>query len=262
MQRRSLQARRGQHRRVATALLALLVLAGCSETPSGGGSASGDAAGGGASDTTAADTSGGDVTASDTIGVAKWWTCPSVSGSAPTRAAGCEAPDDGTYGCKRAFVGLSHAGTNYTCNRCLGGDPKAQGTWRAIAFDSEDPDKPLGNNLREQLVIDGNTWHLHMRAEEDGKLQEVRVDGWYFCTDAVELASQRIVFVTTAAQPNDTLGWFSPDVFTGELLTKDGNLLAWGMHAGFEVDWIGYRNYCKVGELIGGKACKAPFETP
>ncbi|MCB9738499.1 MAG: hypothetical protein H6747_04460 [Deltaproteobacteria bacterium] len=246
-------------------LAATILAMACSETtvPAASDTAAtaSDAAG---TDATTSDGGGGaaDSSASDASGSSKWWTCPAVTGEPPQRAAGCEAPDDGVYGCKRKFTGWTQDGSKMTCNRCLGGDPKVQGSWRAIAFDSEDPEKPLANGLRELLVIDGNTWHLHTEVEEKGQKVEVRVDGWYFCADAVELKSERLVFVVTSVAPNQTLGWFSPDVFTGEFLTKDGNLLAWGMNATFEKDWIGYANYCRVGDTVGGKPCLDPFLGP
>jgi hypothetical protein len=233
---------------------------GCS-TPLGDGSPPVDVIGGGGAGETVQQDGTGLGDGIHEPAVEKWWTCPTVTGKAPTRAASCEKPDDGSYGCKRTFTGLTVGGQNFTCNLCLGGDPAAQGRWRALAFDSEDPEKALPGGRKELLVIDGNTWHLHARSELDGKIEEVRVDGWYMCADAAELASQRLIFTTTLAQPQDGLGWFSPDTFSGEFLTKGGNLLAWGLNAGFERDWIGYVNYCKIGTTVGGVLCREPFST-
>ncbi len=219
-----------------------------------------DAAGG---DTTAGDdgTSAGDANGSDGgAAVTKpWWTCPSDPAAAPQRTAGCEAPDDGSYGCKRPWGGLTVAGKTYTCNRCLGGDPNAQGAWRAIDFATEDPTVPLPGGRAELLIIDGNTWHLRARGKGNGATVEVHVDGWYACSDGAELNSQRLIFSTTAADPNDGLGWFAPDIFTGSFLTKGKNLMSWGIYGGFETDWIGDIIYCRVGSTVGGKPCTDPF---
>ncbi len=249
--------------------LALALIAGglaCGE-PGAAGADAADGAGGDAADAAPADggdaATGGDGAADGEAadGAGKWWTCPQVSGSEPTRAPGCEAPDDGSYGCKRAWTGLTVGGKPYTCNRCRGGDPVAQGRWRAIDFESEDPTVALPKARREVLVIDGNTWHLRARVGEGAAMEEARVDGWYACSDGAELKSERLIFSTTQVLPAGALGWVAPDVFTGHFLTSGPNLLAFGLYAGFETDWIGDIKYCRIGAVVEGKSCTDPFDS-
>ena len=148
---------------------------------------------GGNTDVETAD-AGADTSATDagtgTGSTQPWWTCPTDAATAPQRTAGCETPDDGSYGCKRAWGGLTAAGKTFTCNRCLGGDPNAQGAWRAVDFATEDPTVALPGDRAELLIIDGNTWHLRARGKDQGASVEVHVDGWYACTDGAELTSQ------------------------------------------------------------------------
>lgn len=244
---------------------ALSWLAACGGSTPGPGDGGGDAGAqsdvdGDQSGDTAAD-GGTDAADGDAAGTASWWTCPTVTGTKTPRAAGCEAPDDGSYGCKRAWYGLVAGGVTYTCNRCRGGDPKAQGSWRAIDFATEDPSVPLPEGRREVLIVDGNTWHLRSAKNAGGGAGavEVRVDGWYACADPAELKSGNVLFSTTAAAPNDTLGWYAPDVFSGHFLSKGTSLLAWGFYAGVETDWIGDALYCRVGTTVAGKPCVDPF---
>lgn len=237
-------------------LLALAgpLAAGCSDNVTTN-QGSADVAGG--EGNTTADSAGAD--ASEAQVTKPWWTCPTETATAPKRIIGCETPDDGTYGCKHPWAGQTIAGKTYTCNRCLGGDPNAQGAWRAIDFATEDPTVALPSERAELLIIDGNTWHLRARAKDLGALVEVHVDGWYACADGAELNSQHLIFNTTAAAPQDGLGWFSPDTFSGTFLTKGKNLMSWGIYGGFETDWIGDIIYCRVGSTVGGKPCTDPF---
>ena len=137
----------------------------------------------------------------------------------------------------------------------------AQGRWRAIDFETEDPTVPLAKGRREVLIVDGNTWHLLARVGEGASAAEVRVDGWYACSDGAELKSQRLIFSTTKAEPPGALGWVAPDVFTGHFLTSGSDLLAFGLYAGFETDWIGDIKYCRIGSSVAGKPCGDPFDS-
>ena len=215
--------------------------------------------------TTDVATSDGSVGDSATANPDKWWECSdweSESGTKTPRLSACEATfDDGKYGCKAPWYGVTQAGTNYTCNSCRGGDPEMQGKWRFVDFTSEDPTTALPNGRKELLIVDGNTWHLRTgNTDKDGKWREVKVDGWYWCSDAAELKTKDNGFHVTKVAGDKDLGWFAPDVFTGHFLSSGPNLRAWGFFADFNKTWAGDFKYCRVGSTVGGKACTDPFK--
>ncbi|MEE2780200.1 MAG: hypothetical protein VYE15_06745, partial [Myxococcota bacterium] len=55
----------------------------------------------------------------------------------------CEEAASDDPGSPVPWGGFEHKGTQYTCNRCLSGDPLIQGDWRLIDFDTEDPNVTL-----------------------------------------------------------------------------------------------------------------------
>lgn len=251
------------------ALTLSLSALGCSEVTSPAPDASADggvAADGAGGDADTSDAGGADGGASDAGGgAAKWWTCSTWEGATGTktpRLSGCEQNfDDSTYGCKAPWYGVKQGGVAYSCNRCRGGDPKAQAQWRAVDFATEDPSKPLSGNHKEVLTIDGNTWHLQAEhTDSTGKVHTVRVDGWYWCSDGAELKTESLVFHATHKEGSDLFGWFAPDVFTGLFLTKGADQLAWSYNEGFETKKAGDALYCRVGSTIKGKPCGDPFK--
>jgi hypothetical protein len=193
---------------------------------------------------------------------AAFYTCgPDSNGSQPpARNPACTGPiADDPKGCDTGWTGFEHQGKTYTCNNCPKGDPVAQGLWRFIDFETEDPSTPLGG-YAELLAVDGNTWHLHMKGEDLGKPADVRVDGWYMCTDAAELKSKNKIFRTVTVSPPGGFAWTAGTVFTGQFLVKGSDLLAFALYKGFERDWIGDALYCRVGSTIAGKPCPNPFD--
>ncbi|MCO4763779.1 MAG: hypothetical protein KC502_19860 [Myxococcales bacterium] len=253
---------------VVAALSCTLIACGNDPEPSGSAGSADTGTDFDAGGATGADGAASDATSADsTTGAAtqKWWQCStweSAAGTKTPRAKGCEATfDDGNYGCKAPWYGIKHGGTAYTCNRCRGGDPKTQGKWRAIEFDSEDPAKAMPNGRKELLIVDGNTWHLRTgKKGKDGKWIEAKVDGWYWCADGAELKTEDNAFHVTSVSGSKELGWFAPDLFTGHFFSSGPDLRAWGIFAGFNKDWIGDTKYCRVGSTLKGKACSDPFE--
>ena len=216
------------------------------------------------SDTGAVDAGASDAGPGDAGTADKWWKCStweSETGSPAVRNKSCETNyDDGKYGCKAPWYGDKQDGTSFTCNLCRGGDPLVQARWRAVDFNTEDPSKPLSGDHKEVLTIDGNTWHLRAEHTDKGVVHKVKVDGWYWCSDAAEIKSASNVFHATAKEGSDFFGWFAPDVFTGLFLTKGKDQLAWSYNEGFETKKAGDALYCRIGSTIKGQPCTDPFK--
>jgi hypothetical protein len=179
----------------------------------------------------------------------------------PGRNPACGPYDNGTYGQKVPWTGFEQGGKTYTCNACRGGYAVDQGSWRAIDFATEDPTTPLGDDYKEALTFDGNTFSMHISGLDLGAPTEAVIEGWMWCADPAEMKSGNSVFVVTKVQPEGAFGWNSGLVFSGNLKHSGANLLAWGFFMGFEKDWVGEALYCRIGTMIGSKPCEDPFGT-
>jgi len=198
---------------------------------------------------------------SESTDAAAFYTCgPDASGDAPARNPGCTGPiADSPPGCHTGWTGFSYGDKTFTCNNCPDGDPVAQGLWRFIDFQTEDPSTPLGDGYGELLAVDGNTWHLHMKGQDRGKPADVRVDGWYMCTDGVEMKNKDKIFVVTGMDRDGGFGWNKGLVFTAQFMVNGPDLLAFAMYKDFGKTWYGDALYCRVGSVIKGKPCNNPF---
>ena len=194
-----------------------------------------------------------------------WRSCDDLkagfSGQAPTPASGCEAvPKAKETGCTVPWTGAKVGASSFTCNRCPAGDPLVQGRWRAIDGKTEDPSVAMADDFREVLEIDGNTWHMRKKVrDENGVFQEVIVDGWYWCSDAAELKSAKLVYEVLNVNGSAFFGWEKSYLFTAYFLTNGPDLMAWSMDVGFEEQKIGDLIYCRVGSEIDGVPCLDPF---
>ena len=176
----------------------------------------------------------------------------------------CGPFDDGTYGKKRPWQGFEHEGVLYTCNRCRGGDPNIQGTWRAVHFDTEDPTTPLGDNYKETLTFDGNTWSQHSSGLDGGVMVDAKIGGWYFCGDKPEILNKAKVFVTTKVEPDGAFGWTNGIVYTVITYMQGEDKLDFSFWDGFNTGGNHDALYCRVGtvvETLTGdlKYCGDPF---
>lgn len=173
----------------------------------------------------------------------------------------CDKFDDGVYGKKLPWSGWQGGGKTFSCNTCRGGYQNLQGNWRFIDFKTEDPSTPLGKGYKETLRFDGNTLINRLYENDAGKVTEQTIDGWYFCTDAVELKSKDSIFVLERAQPSGAFGNSSGDFLrvSVKVNAADANLIALGISSGLDGKLIGEYLYCKVGSTIAGKPCSDPF---
>ncbi len=261
---------------VGLACLSLLA-PGCSDSKDDGKASSTDAGTAAAGDAVAA---AGDVTGTSSGGQDAGATGPAtdaggaakpVSGtypcnvpakvSEPTRNKDCGAKQatDKKLGCTYPWGGIESDGVKLTCNLCKTGDTTAQGAWRFIDFKTEDPTTPLKYDLKQRLVVDGNTWHLRRTWTKDGVDGEIRIDGWYACSDKAEFKSQDLVWVVTALSPPDAFGYKVGHTYSGTWLTKGEDLMAWGNYEGMHKGKHFAEIYCRAGTQVNGKDCKDPF---
>lgn len=239
------------------AILVLLAAAGCASSSGSSGGTGGSAADATAASDTAAKTDATASTGSDAAASAD-----GVAG--PKRAAGCEAPNNDTMGKKKPWAGFTAGDKTFTCNNCRGGDPVLQGTWRQIDFKTEDPATPMGDD-KDVITFDGNSWKEHIAGMDGGKLTEQTIDGWYFCSDAVEGLNKDEVFVIDKAAPEGTFGNSSGSFTRVTALASGKDLIALVLHEKFNApaaqDKTSTYNYCRVGSTIKGHLCDDPFAT-
>ncbi len=173
----------------------------------------------------------------------------------------CDKFDDGVYGKKLPWSGWKGGGQTFSCNTCRGGYPNLQGSWRFIDFKTEDPSTPLAKSYKEVLKFDGNTLSNHLQESDAGQASEQRIDGWYFCTDAVELKAKDAIFVLERAAPEGLFGNKSGDFFRVSVKINAGSddLIALGVYSGLSDTLLGEYLYCRIGTSVAGKACSDPF---
>lgn len=184
---------------------------------------------------------------------------PPTGKTTPTRDQNCAAFDDKVHGCKYPWAGFVAGTQSFTCNACRGGDPLAQGAWRFVDFTTEDPTTPLNAELKQRLVVDGNTWHLRRSYVKDGVKGDIRIDGWYFCSDAAEMPSKDVVWVVTAVSPPGGFGYEPGSHYSGTFKTKGTDMLAWGLYEGMHSGKHFEEIYCRVGTKVQDKDCTDPF---
>jgi len=254
---------------IAVATLALL-LCGCGSnnppggaTPAANDTLTGDSSGGDATstaDTAVAVDAGGKVDAGAHDGKSAKYPCSVPSNvTTPTRKSSCEKGNDDKLGCTYPWGGVEAGGTKFTCNICRGGDKIAQGVWRFIDFNSETPATKLKYEVRQRLLVVGNTWHFRRTWTKDGTSGDIRIDGWYFCSDVAEQGNQDFIWVVTSVSPPDSFGYSPGHVYSGSWKTKGNDLMAWGVYEGIHTGNHFEEIYCRVGSEIKGTACKDPF---
>ena len=183
---------------------------------------------------------------------------------APTRDPECDEPDPEQYGAQVPWAGFEHDGQSYTCNTCPGGVQIVQGVWRAVHFETEDPDTPLGGDWKETITFDGNLWQQHSTGLQDGATVDAILEGWYWCGSKPEVSNQAKVFVITKAEPENALGYVSGDVLTADLLVNGTSKLDFAYYEGFNTGQQVDSLYCRVGEVVvttsgEEKYCGDPF---
>lgn len=199
---------------------------------------------------------------------------PDISAFVPagpvTRNASCNAPSSFSKGENVPWKGFIHDGKTYTCNRCPGGDEPAQGEWRFVDFDTEDPETKLNDNYKELLIFEGSTWRQHSSGLDLGQQTDAWIEGYYFCGDVAEIPDQKHVFVVTRVEPEGAFGWQEGLVFTGKLYKQGTDKLAFEFQEGFLTGKLGVAMYCRPGTMVNtypdgpaGKAvkklCPHPF---
>ena len=190
----------------------------------------------------------------------------SVPAEAPARNAACGPADSSTYGPSLPWQGFTHQDKTYTCNRCPGGDPVIQGSWRAV-FDETDPTLPYDQDptYQERLIFDGNRFTMDMDGKDLGEQVRATVTGWYFCSAKPETGNASKFFILTSVEPEGAFGWETGMVFTADLLSNElQTALFFGWYPqvvtqGGE-NYGGTQPYCRTGTLVGEKPCDDPFQ--
>jgi len=226
-------------------VLALVLGAGCE----------GDSGNGGGSDTAGngADTSGGG--GGDTGGGG------GDTGGGPGPGA-CEQPELGAPQ-NEPWTQFEHEGQTYTQNACPEGAEVLQGAW--AFFYPPDAEHTLGDDYRELLTFNGNTWQAHMKNDEE----EGFVEGWYFCSQQPENDKAVWVFVVTEATPDGVFNNHAGDVFSADVLGREAGMTSFYMYyydgiatQATDDDYLD-SFYCRVGadlaEDEGEGCCENPF---
>lgn len=187
----------------------------------------------------------------------------SSSGEAPgspfERDEACAPPSvEATKGDSVFWNGWTHEGEQYTCNKCPAGRLAWEGRWRAVHFQTEDPETPLdGGAYMDTMDFSGNLWTWRVRDDNDPAFEVATVEAWFFCSSKPEISSEKTVFVITAADPEGAVGYSTGDVYTADLLLQGGDQMAFLYDQGFLVKCDGPCDavYCRVGaevETISG----------
>lgn len=177
-----------------------------------------------------------------------------------------------------AFTGLTHTPQtpksngityNFSCTKCPGGTLGITGKYKY--FEEDDVATPDPAQWKETWEFDGNYFvNIIEGIDTDGKMKQVRAEGFYFCPDGSELGDIKykdywnVVLVYLTAVPAGPFG-IEPGAVDLSFLGVDAGQGAISIYAELNLYWDpagtsqGQNQYCRIGSDYLGRPCEDPF---